>query len=51
MTHTFHLLAERDVRVAFPSIQHLVEHTCAQEKIKFKTVSIASVSVTACRRL
>lgn len=37
-SHIFHLIGERDARVAFPAIQELVEHTCAQQKIKFKKV-------------
>ena len=34
--HTFHLLAEKDARIAFPTVQQLLEHSCAQEQLKFK---------------
>lgn len=34
--HTFHLLAEKDARIAFPTVQQLLEHSCAQQQLKFK---------------
>ena len=42
--HSFHLLSEKDARIAFPTVQELLEHSCAQEQIKFKQVLLAVYS-------
>ncbi|XP_067942322.1 ubiquitin carboxyl-terminal hydrolase CYLD-like [Watersipora subatra] len=36
--HSFHLLSEKDARIAFPTVQELLEHSCAQEQLKFKKI-------------